>query len=43
MFFDMHGKKLTDPISQARWIGPECNESASALNPFLIRLPEAAE
>jgi uncharacterized protein DUF6011 len=37
------GRKLTDPISQARWIGPECNESAAALNPFLIRLREAAE
>src|SRR3954452_13662400 len=34
------GKTLTDPISQARWIGPECNDSAGALNPFLIRLQE---
>jgi hypothetical protein len=32
------GKRLTDPISQARWIGPECNQSAGALNPYLIKL-----
>jgi hypothetical protein len=32
------GRKLTDPISQARWIGPECNGSAAALNPFIIKL-----
>jgi hypothetical protein len=36
------GHKLTDPISQARWIGPECNDSAAALNPFIIKLTEAA-
>ncbi len=34
------GHKLTDPVSQARWIGPECNGSAAALNPFIVKLTE---
>jgi hypothetical protein len=28
------GRRLTDPISQARWIGPECNLSASKAIPI---------
>ena len=37
------GKALTDPISQARWIGPECNRSASALNPFLLSFKDQSD
>jgi Family of unknown function (DUF6011) len=32
------GKMLTDPVSMARWIGPECAGTASAVLPFIIEL-----
>jgi hypothetical protein len=31
------GKALTDPVSQARFIGPECAGTASANLPFIIK------
>jgi hypothetical protein len=37
------GRQLTDPISQARWIGPECNGSASAINPFILNLSKSED
>ena len=32
------GKRLTDPVSMARWIGPECAGTASAITPFTVDL-----
>jgi hypothetical protein len=32
------GRGLTDPVSQARWVGPECWGSASAIMPFIVTL-----
>jgi hypothetical protein len=32
------GRALTDPVSQARWVGPECWGSASAIMPFIVSL-----
>ena len=34
------GKGLTDPVSQARFIGPECFGSASADLPFILQAAE---
>ena len=31
------GKGLTDPVSEARFIGPECAGTASANLPFIIK------
>jgi hypothetical protein len=36
------GKGLTDPVSMARWIGPECWGSASANLPRLFKTTEPA-
>jgi hypothetical protein len=30
------GKQLTDPVSMARWVGPECAGTSSAIMPFTI-------
>jgi hypothetical protein len=32
------GKRLTDPVSMARWIGPECAGTAAATTPFTVNL-----
>jgi hypothetical protein len=32
------GKRLTDPVSMARWIGPECAGTAAAITPFVVNL-----
>jgi len=32
------GRALSDPVSQARWVGPECWGSASAIMPFIMYL-----
>ena len=37
----MCSKMLTDPVSMARWIGPECFGSASSVMPFMVQLSEA--
>ena len=34
------GKRLTDPVSMARWIGPECAGTAAAITPFVVNLSE---
>jgi len=34
----MCSKVLTDPVSMARWIGPECYGSASSVIPFMMEL-----
>jgi uncharacterized protein DUF6011 len=35
------GKQLTDPVSMARWVGPECAGTSSAIIPFTICLAGA--
>lgn len=35
------GKALTDPVSMARWIGPECAGTSSSIMPFTVMLSEA--
>jgi hypothetical protein len=37
----MCSKPLTDPVSMARWIGPECFGSASSVIPFVVQLSQA--
>jgi hypothetical protein len=37
------GKLLTDPVSMARWIGPECAGTSSAVIPFTFMLDELRE
>jgi hypothetical protein len=37
------GKGLTDPVSQARKIGPECWGSASEQLPFVLRLADSQQ
>lgn len=32
------GRLLTDPVSMARWIGPECAGTAAAITPFAVNL-----
>jgi hypothetical protein len=32
------GRPLTDPVSMARWIGPECAGTAAAITPFVVNL-----
>jgi uncharacterized protein DUF6011 len=32
------GRPLTDPISMARWVGPECAGTAAAITPFTVNL-----
>jgi Family of unknown function (DUF6011) len=32
------GRPLTDPVSMARWIGPECAGTAAAITPFTVNL-----
>ena len=32
------GKPLTDPVSMARWIGPDCAGTTAAITPFTINL-----
>jgi hypothetical protein len=32
------GKQLTDPLSMARWIGPECYGSATSIVPYMVPL-----
>jgi hypothetical protein len=34
----MCGKQLTDPLSMARWIGPECYGSATSIVPYMVQL-----
>lgn len=38
----MCGKMLTDPVSMARWIGPECAGTSSSAIPYTVFLTEAA-
>jgi hypothetical protein len=38
----LFGRGLTDPVSQARWIGPECFGSASAIMPYIVSLTEGS-
>jgi len=37
----MCGKALTDPVSMARWIGPECAGTSSAVVPYTFILEDA--
>jgi hypothetical protein len=37
----MCGKALTDPVSMARWIGPECAGTSSAVMPYIVILEDA--
>jgi hypothetical protein len=37
----MCGKRLSDPISMARWIGPECAGTSSAIIPYNFILQAA--
>jgi hypothetical protein len=37
----MCGKALTDPVSMARWIGPECAGTSSAVMPYTFILEDA--
>lgn len=37
----MCGKMLTDPVSMARWIGPECAGTSSAVVPYTFQLADA--
>ena len=32
------GRPLTDPVSMARWVGPECAGTAAAITPFVMNL-----
>lgn len=34
----MCGKAMTDPVSMARWIGPDCAHTTSAAVPFMVIL-----
>jgi Family of unknown function (DUF6011) len=34
------GKMLTDPVSMARWIGPECYGTSSAVIPYTFQLAD---
>jgi hypothetical protein len=34
----MCSKRLTDPVSMARWIGPECFGSSANIMPFVVEL-----
>lgn len=36
----MCGKAMTDPVSMARWIGPDCAHTTSATVPFMIQTYE---
>jgi hypothetical protein len=41
----MCGKSLTDPVSMARWVGPECagTSSTAVLYTFLLSTEDAAD
>ena len=32
------GRPLTDPVSMARWIRPECAGTAAAITPYVVNL-----